>query len=119
MDEVTIFSQKKCNTITRMRREFVMRYPTFEFGLDGEEICAKGSRTGFDFLNRLENFTRGSHRTHAAQLAAATSLARSILPLGFRGICCIQLNTLGNMYLGTSGESFSRMKPGVSSLSVS
>src|SRR5439155_21877606 len=105
MRKVTIFSNEERYIITRLRREFVVRDPAFEFGLDGEKICAKGSCTGFDFLNRLQDFARGSHRTHEAQLAAATSLARSILPLGFRGICCIQLNTLGNMYLGTRGAS--------------
>src|SRR5689334_10099788 len=122
MRKVTIFSQEECHAVARYTREFIMCHPAFKLGLRRKEIRAKGRRTGFDLLNCVKDFRSGAHRTHpahAAQLAAATSLARSILPFGFRGICCIQLKTLGNMYLGTRGDSFSRMNPGVSSLSLS
>src|SRR6266850_3824613 len=119
MRKITVFSQKERHTIARFGHEFPMCHPIFEPGLHGKKIRAKGRRTRFDFLNRLQNFPRRSDRVHAAQFAAATSMARSILPFGFRGICCIQLKTLGSMYLGTRGESFSRIKPGVSSLSLS
>src|SRR6478672_11755145 len=104
MREITIFSQKEGHAITRLRCEFPTGHPAFEFGLDRKEVCAERRCARFNFLNRLEHFHGSSDRAHAAQLAAATSLARSILPFGLRGICCIQLNTLGNMYLGTRGD---------------
>src|ERR1700704_1418357 len=119
MGEVAILSKKECHVISRFRHEFPMGDPALQFGLDWKEVCAKSRCASLNLLNRLEHFSRGSNRTHAAQLAAATSLARSILPFGFRGICCIQLKTLGSIYLGTRGDNFSRIKPGVSSLSLS
>src|SRR5258705_7618770 len=119
MREVAILSQKERRAIAQLGHEFPMCHPAFEPGLHRKEIRAKSRRTRFDLLNRFKHFAGGLDPTHVAQSAAATNLARSILPLGFRGICCIQLNTPGSMYLGTRGDSFSRMKPGVSSLSLS
>src|ERR1041385_1237202 len=119
VEEIAIPAEKASDCVVRFGKELLMIDPALQPGFYRKEIGAKSRRRGFDALDSLEYLARRRNRGHQAWPRVETSFCRSILPLGLRGIVSIQWNTVGSMYLGRTGESRSRIIPGLSCLLLS